>query len=228
METVNLMEQISIDIDSLISNRLPELGRTTLGLLPMKQRFFEAAAMLAGAVPPSEIRRRVSVEGDTVRAIGAVAIGAFAPVPATERLAMLRPFANDAHFGVREWSWIALREREGDRIVDLIDELGLWAGSDSQNIRRFASEVTRPRGVWCRHVRSLQANPEEARLLLDLLMGDEARYVQLSVGNWLNDARRTRPDWVESYCSEWIDRTGSEATSAICRRALRRPDPRPP
>jgi 3-methyladenine DNA glycosylase AlkC len=34
-----------------------------------------------------------------------------------------------------------------------------WAPDADENIRRFASELTRPRGVWCAQIESLKAGP---------------------------------------------------------------------
>ena len=56
--------------------------------------------------------------------------------------------------------------------------------------------------------------------VLDQIKYDPERYVQLSVGNWLNDAYRSQPAWVLELCKSW---QGGEqaAPSLIIRRALR-------
>ena len=221
-DTVNLMEQMAINLDVLLSNRVPELGPTQVHHLPLKTRLFKAASMLLARIAPHDVFARVSAESDTVRAVGAIAVGVCADLPSSARLQLLGPFADDEHFGVREWAWIGLREREGEALFELVDGLRTWASSGSPNLRRFAIEVSRPRGVWCRHLEGIKEDPEPARRLLDQLMTDSSPYVQKSVGNWLNDARWTRPDWVEDFCDNWLFRSDISETRAICRRALRR------
>jgi 3-methyladenine DNA glycosylase AlkC len=70
-------------------------------------------------------------------------------------------------------------------------------------LRRFTCEVTRPRGVWSTHIPLLKQQPELALQLLDELAADDCAYVSTSMGNWLNDAGRTRPDFVLDACATW-------------------------
>jgi 3-methyladenine DNA glycosylase AlkC len=58
-----------------------------------------------------------------------------------------------------------------------------WVHDADENIRRFACELTRPKGVWCAPIRALQAQPERALHLLEPLRADTSRYVQNSVAN---------------------------------------------
>jgi 3-methyladenine DNA glycosylase AlkC len=216
------MEQIALDIDRLLRVRMPEITAEKLSGLPLKARLFAASSLLALSTPSNNIWSRVATECDTVRALGAIAIGAFGDSSASERLTLLQPFADDPHFGVREWAWIGLRDRVGEDLKTVLPELLQWAKSDSFRQRRFASEVIRPRGVWCKHLAFAKRGPEICVEIIDELMNDGAKYVQLSVGNWLNDARWTSPLWVEQYCDRWLESSPTPATAAICRRALRR------
>ncbi|ENB9665673.1 hypothetical protein [Pseudomonas putida] len=110
-------------------------------------------------------------------------------------LAQLR-FARDEHFGVREWAWMALRPRLAQELDAALALLGPYAGDLNPLVRRFCIEVLRPRGVWCEHINALKQTPEAAEPLLVPRLAEADKYAQDSVANWLNDASKTRPDWV--------------------------------
>ncbi|MNG77383.1 hypothetical protein D3C79_359310 [compost metagenome] len=111
-------------------------------------------------------------------------------------LAQLR-FARDEHFGVREWAWIALRPRLSQALPQALTLLTRHAENDDPLVRRFCIEVLRPRGVWCEHIAALKQSPEAAEALLIPHLAEAEKYPQDSVANWLNDASKTRPDWVQ-------------------------------
>jgi 3-methyladenine DNA glycosylase AlkC len=58
-----------------------------------------------------------------------------------------------------------------------------------------------------------------ARPLLDALRADRARYVQFSVGNWLNDVAKDNPGWVRAIADDWG--RNDPATARILARGLR-------
>lgn len=136
-------------------------------------------------------------------------------------LAQLEPLAADTHFGVREWAWMAARPALAQDVVAGVAALLPWARSVDANLRRFASEALRPRGVWCAHIAELKTTPHLALPLLELLKADNSEYVRLSVGNWLNDAAKTCPNWVQEICAQWQQENPCPETAYICRHALR-------
>ena len=143
------------------------------------------------------LERLAGHPSDTVRSWAAFAQAhlSCALDPEAALLAQLR-FARDPHFGVREWAWIALRPCLSRDLGAALALLARHGDSDDPLVRRFCIEILRPRGVWCEHIAALKAEPEMAEALLVPHLAETEKYPQDSVANWLNDASKTRPDWV--------------------------------
>lgn len=188
-----------------------------LGILKRMQTI---AAILLDALPPEDVTRCERHPSDTVRGWACFMIGA-RDLPLEARLAAIRPFADDDHFGVREWAWMAVRPHLAADLDRAIDLLAPWTRAPQAHIRRFACEALRPRGVWCAHIAALKDAPQRALPILEPLRADPERYVQDSVANWLNDAGKSCAAWVQDICRDWLRESASSATRYICRRALR-------
>lgn len=225
-EAATLAEVLAVDTPILFQSVFPEapdrhaVEVDAVGRLGISARMAAMGRLLVRWSGPAVIERLRDHRSDTVRGWGCFVIGA-QDMALADRLAAIRPFADDPHFGVREWAWLAVRPAIAERLGDAFTILSDWAADPSDRIRRFASEATRPRGVWCKHIAALKTNPEPGRVLLDPLRADPSAYVQDSVGNWLNDAAKTRPDWVRRVVDEWLAHSAPSATQRIAKRALR-------
>lgn len=162
-----------------------------------------------------------SSPSDTVRGWAAFMIGQTNQISFEKKLKLIRPFADDSHFGVREWAWMAIRTDIINNLQVAIKTLKTWTKDESPRIRRFASESIRPRGVWAAHIKELKEKPELAISILESLRSDPDKYVQDSVGNWLNDAAKDNPEWVMRICLRWEKESPGKETEYILKRARR-------
>ncbi|MGR6762165.1 DNA alkylation repair protein [Paenibacillus sp. T2-29] len=239
LETVNLTEWLAVDHVVLLQNALDEFGLqrsfnvflTELDHLKEKKimkmipaiaqawlHVFEQQAL--------EERTRLfdamaSHLSDSIRCWAAYIIGIDSRLSLEEKFAGIRPFATDSHFGVREIAWMAMREPIFLQLDEALALLNSWVRNEDANIRRFAIELTRPQGVWAKHIPELKEHPELALPLLEAVQSDPVKYVQDSVGNWLNDASKTNPEWVTQVCDTWLMTSDTKETKRIVTRAQR-------
>lgn len=227
IEALTLSESLAIDFATLAKHTFPELPKAvhqaiengmSLGIV---KRMELLGLLLLEHVGFDQIDKIREHPCDTVRGWACYVIGMAPKLTIKQRLQAIQPFADDPHYGVREWAWIAVRPALTIRLEESIDRLALWTSSASVNIRRFAAECLRPRGVWCKHIEELKTRPHLGLPLLEPLYEDAAKYVQDSVANWLNDASKTDPDWVREVCQLWQRQSASVATVRIVKRALR-------
>ena len=234
--TVNLSEWLAIDQVTLVKAVFNEIGQKQLieefveTMTGLKK---QTAAQLIKAVgqlllDSEQIEDRQAFmsqlathQSDTVRCWAAYAVGLNNALDLTARFDQIRPYAADTHFGVREIAWLAMRDVIIHSLSDSIQLLTTWSNSDDENVRRFASEATRPRGVWCPHIEKLKEDPSPALPILAPLKSDPAKYVRDSVGNWLNDASKTAPDWVIGICDQWTAESPTKETAYIVKKARR-------
>ncbi|MEX1040567.1 MAG: DNA alkylation repair protein [Pirellulaceae bacterium] len=239
LETVNLVEFLVIDQIRLLKSVLTNLGidqpvhrrrliaaanaQTEVGIMRRTAEIGRAFFATLAEHPdlPDIYSRMVRHPSDTVRCWAAYMDTANQALSFAGRLKRVKPFAEDDNPGVREIAWISVREIAAEPLVEEIERLHSWAKSRNPRIRRFAIEITRPRGVWCRHLAKLKTHPEVALPLLSICREDPEKYVQDSVANWLNDASKTRADFVLETCRQWQAESDSRATARITHRALR-------
>lgn len=237
IETVNLLEWLMVDQRRLAETvfadhgweeLLPEV-RLALSAIPRRTALKdiiaigEVLARQFGAKRKFGAPYRVLIEhsSDTVRGWGAYLVGRCASLDLPARLERIRPLAADRNTSVREIAWMAVRDHLAAELEAAMELLAEWSLDADPNIRRFASEATRPRGVWCRHIERLKKEPQLGLPILEPLKADPAKYVQDSVGNWLNDASKSQPDWVRKVCARWRKESKAKGTERIVKRALR-------
>lgn len=237
IESVNLCEWLVIDQLALAGVVFKKLGWTP-HLPALKQYFREDAPTTApkkiaaiGKFLTRIFTTRKDAEAastlllaeisDSARSWGAYLIGLHPSLSLKEKFELIRPYASDTNMAVPEIAWLALREEFIGNLPETLEILRPFALDSDDHLRRFASELTRPRGVWCPHVQALKDDPSPGIALLEPLKSDPSNYVRLSVGNWLNDASKSSPDLVRSTCIRWEKESPTRHTAHIIRRALR-------
>lgn len=236
IETANLVEWLAVDQKLLLENLLKQHKRTDY-LKPVLSKIDQLKKQTVNTINEAigtglfeQMTQNNDKDflaimsnhtADLVRCWTTYTIGKNENLSLTEVLNKIQPFSADKHFGVREISWMAVRSKITMDLEKSIAILAEWTSSEDENIRRFATEATRPRGVWCEHIEPLKQNPALALSILEPLKSDPAKYVQDSVGNWLNDASKTRPDFVKMLCERWERESETKETKYIVKKALR-------
>ena len=236
IETKNLTEWLAIDQLSLLQHCLPKQWLSRLGLLkaailelkkPSTLKIVNAIGkrLLELANDSKELEQLedflLAHPSDSVRCwYGPLVSGQSIRLNAT--IDKLLPLAADRHFGCRELAFFALKPHLANgQLREGISLLLPLVKHSNENLRRFVVEATRPIGVWTTHLQELKDEPELGLPLLEPLKSDSARYVQNAVANWLNDASKSRPDWVIAICDRWQSTSDSKATAYIVKRAMR-------
>ncbi|MFD6285726.1 DNA alkylation repair protein [Streptomyces sp. NPDC060205] len=118
-----------------------------------------------------------------------------------------------AEFAVR-----TLLRHDLDRALGII--MGDWTGSADADVRRLASEGTRPYLPWAVRVPDILARPAVTVPILDALHRDESDYVRRSVANHLNDLSRDHPEAVVDTARRWLE-SPDAPTERLVRHGLR-------
>jgi len=236
METANLVEWLATDQRLLLENLLSETKRQgylepilthIASLKKQTVNTIQAAIGISLRTLAEKYQDREFLEmlsshrSDMVRGWAAYGVGRDESLSIEQKLAQIQRFSADQHFGVREISWMAVRPAVDKALEKSLEILSDWSENEAENIRRFASEVTRPRGVWCAHIEALKQHPEWGMSILEPLKADPSKYVRDSVGNWLNDASKTKPEFVKGICKKWSAESAAPETAYIVKKALR-------
>ncbi|BFO64825.1 DNA alkylation repair protein [Chryseobacterium sp. KCF3-3] len=236
IETANLTEWLAVDQRLLLENLLLQNDRIEY-LKPVLDNVNQLKKQTVNSINETigvgllnlavknkddEFLLKLSVHpADLVRCWAAYTIGRNNDLKLKEKLDRIKSFAADTHFGVREICWMTVRPDISKNLEESLSILSKWTTHDNENVRRFASESTRPRGVWCEHIDILKQNPGLGLEILEPLRSDSSRYVQDSVGNWLNDASKSQPEFVVEICDEWLRESPTKETQYIVKKALR-------
>lgn len=236
IETANLVEWLAVDQRILLQNLLHQQGRSKyfLPILEAIDGLNKPTVNSVNEIIGIGILEQTNIwndcdflhtisthNSDVVRCWAAYAVGKNPAMQIDQKLEQMMPFAADPHFGVREISWLAVRKDIIQNLDESLRFLASFATNEDENIRRFASEATRPRGVWCEHIEVLKKNPALGLLILEPLKSDDSKYVQNSVGNWLNDASKSQPEFVQALCKRWERESDTKQTRYITNKALR-------
>ena len=174
IESKNLVEWLSVDRLRLAKVVLPELEMDEIDFQSLGQRLRGKSVLqqskmlgaeLAQLLSPTDprVKRLENHPSDVVREWGALIIGHWESMSFSRRLAWMKPYADDRNPGTREIAWIALRQHVIDDPIEAVSKLMPWTGSRNERLRRYASEITRPCGVWCQHIDALKRDPADRK-----------------------------------------------------------------
>lgn len=236
IETANLVEWLALNPYHLLRSQLLQLDlfqsykthwesllrEAPKGINARQKHIAEFWFTLHGAHTQRNILSFGKInKSDTVRAWTAYSLMHQPLDSLAKRLQVIEPLANDPHFGVREVAWMAFRPYVSAQPREALKALEAWFASPKENLRRFASEVSRPRGVWCAHIAFFKEDPTPAFPLLEQLKSDPSKYVRDSLANWLNDAGKTAPEQVVKLCRSWAKEPKDANLTYVLKRALR-------
>jgi len=234
IETANLVEFLAIDFHKLVEKVMTDFGNPEFTQIfhqgfnqlnkktvnTFQKSIGESLLLIQAEYPKSKVIDYLSEHpSDVVRRWPCYYIGLNDDFDLKEKLNRLESYACDSHFGVREDAWLAVRDCIIENLEASISYLSKWVKSENPYKRRFAIELLRPRGVWCKHINELKENPEIVFPLIEALEEEEHKYVQDSVANWLNDLSKSQPELVVKKLESW--NTENKNTAYIVRRGLR-------
>lgn len=187
-------------------NLLQRLRRTSEGLhATLPSDFRKAVAILRDVAPELDSGFTTLFLPDFV--------GLYGREDFTTSLEALKFFTafGSSEFAIREFLKLDLH-----RTLKVMEK---WSRDPSEDVRRLASEGSRPRLPWSFRLNELVADPSPNAPILENLKADPSLYVRKSVANHLNDITKDHPDWVLTRLESWP--LENPHTRWIARHALR-------
>ncbi|WP_405574938.1 DNA alkylation repair protein [Streptomyces sp. NBC_01167] len=117
-------------------------------------------------------------------------------------------------------SEFAIRRLLNHDLDRALEAVATWTASDDADVRRLASEGTRPFLPWSARVPGILAEPRATLPVINALYRDESEYVRRSVANHLNDLSRRQPDLVVETAAAWLA-DPDDNTERVVRHGLR-------
>lgn len=225
IQSITLAEFLAIDLQLFLKTLFPEIKNVSEidKARPFTFRLKKASELIFERYEDTKLDFLQNHQSDMARTLACGIISLIPNLTISQRLKKIKPLANDnSAVSVKENAWWFLRAHIEENLSEVIDIFAkFWVNDKSANIRRYASESTRPRGVWCKHINILKKNPQIALPILQPLYADESKYVQDSVANWLNDASKDSPQFVIDLCEDFRKKSSSPNTLKIIKRAMR-------
>lgn len=110
--------------------------------------------------------------------------------------------------------------KHSDKVLTQMEK---WSRHKSADVRRLASEGSRPRLPWGMAIPALKKDPSPVLPILENLKNDPSETVRRSVANNLNDIAKDNPDIVIAIAKKWMGH-GKETDAIIkhgCRTLLK-------
>ncbi len=101
----------------------------------------------------------------------------------------------------------------------MMQQMLTWSQHKHKNVRRLASEGSRPSLPWATALPDFKKSPSLILPILEKLKNDSSKFVQKSVANNLNDISKDNPEIVLSLANKWIGK--SKNTDWILKHACR-------
>ena len=115
LETATLAEALAVDFTILVHHVAPDLHDLAVrSIVPtdgITKRMATVGHLLLAHLGADSFPQLAAHPSDTVRGWAAFVLAAMPDLTLAERLVSMRVLADDHHFAVREWAWLALRPR---------------------------------------------------------------------------------------------------------------------
>ena len=140
IEAAILAECLAVDFGVLMTSVFPELSEDIVNRMQaakdegILKRMGLAGQLLWQAWGAEGLVRLQDHPSDTVRGWGCFLVGARDDLDVAARLALIRPLADDPHFGVREWAWMAVRPHLVAELDASVALLAGWTGDVSERV----------------------------------------------------------------------------------------------